>query len=73
MPKRQAMLEVVAARPGISLNELARELRVSTSSVIWHYEVLHSLSLLSTEREGIHRRYFLGPLARQWLRRRRHR
>lgn len=71
VPRRQAMLEIVAARPGIYLNELARELGVSNSGVIWHYEVLHSLSLLTTQRQGIHRCYYLGPRASQWLRRRR--
>ena len=71
MPRRQAMLEIVAARPGISLNELARELGISTSGILWHYEVLHTLSLLTTERQGAHRCYFLGPRAGQWLLRRR--
>lgn len=66
-PRRQAILELVAARPGICLNELARELGVSNSSVIWHYEVLHSLSLLNTRREGTRRCYFLGHRATEWL------
>lgn len=73
MPRRQDLLDAVAARPGICLNELARELGVSTSSVIWHYEVMHSLSLITTERQGVHRRYFLGPSAGLWLRKRRRR
>ena len=68
LPRRQAMLEVVAARPGICLNELARELGVSTSGIIWHYEVLHALSLLTTQRQGVRRCYYLGPRAGQWLR-----
>ncbi|HJQ92906.1 MAG TPA: winged helix-turn-helix domain-containing protein [Candidatus Thermoplasmatota archaeon] len=71
LPRRQAILELVAARPGICLNELSRELRVSNSSVIWHYEVLASLGLLTTQRQGAHRCYFLGPRAKEWLRLRR--
>lgn len=67
MPRRQAILNLVAARPGICLNELAREVGVSNSSVLWHYEVLHSLSLLTTRREGTRRCYFLGPRAAEWL------
>ena len=70
LPRRRAMLEVVAERPGICLNELARELGVSNSGVLWHYEVLHALGLLTTQRQGVHRCYYLGPRAGQWLRRR---
>ncbi|MFA5943533.1 MAG: hypothetical protein WC876_03600 [Candidatus Thermoplasmatota archaeon] len=67
-PRRQALLELVAARPGICLSDLAGELGVSTSSIEWHYQVLHSLSMLEARREGIHRCFFLGSRAARWLR-----
>ncbi len=67
-PGRQALLKVVAARPGVCLKDLADELGMSMSSISWHHQMLDSIGLLESRRDGTHRRFFLGPLANQWLR-----
>lgn len=58
-PLRDDILEVVERSPGISASELGRRLECGWGTLVYHLTVLERMQLLSSAREGRHKRFFV--------------
>lgn len=58
-PIRDDILQVVADQPGISASELGRRLECGWGTLVYHLTVLERLQLVSSTREGRHKRFFV--------------
>jgi predicted transcriptional regulator len=58
-PLRDDILEVVQTSPGISASELGRRLNCGWGTLVYHLTVLERMQLLSSAREGRHKRFFV--------------
>ena len=58
-PLRDDILEVVQQQPGISASELGRRLECGWGTLVYHLTVLERMQLLSSAREGRHKRFFV--------------
>lgn len=56
---RDDILHVVGAQPGISASELGRRLECGWGTLVYHLTVLERMKLLSSAREGRHKRFFV--------------
>lgn len=59
-PTRRAVLGLVAARPGITLTQLAGHLGCRPSTILWHAGKLEAAGLLRSERVGPARVHYLA-------------
>lgn len=55
---RERIFQTVRARPGIAATDLARTVGVSWGTTIYHLDVLEQNRMVTSLREGRHRRYF---------------
>lgn len=58
-PLRDDILEAVDSSPGISASELGRRLSCGWGTLVYHLTVLERMQLISSAREGRHRRFFV--------------
>ncbi len=58
-PLRDDILEAVESSPGISASELGRRLACGWGTLVYHLTVLERMQLLSSAREGRHKRFFV--------------
>lgn len=58
-PLRDDILEVVGGEPGISASELGRRLNCGWGTLVYHLTVLERMQLISSAREGRHKRFFV--------------
>lgn len=58
-PLRDDILEVVDGQPGISASELGRRLECGWGTLVYHLTVLERMQLISSAREGRHKRFFV--------------
>lgn len=58
-PLRDDILQVVEQAPGISASDLSRRLACGWGTLVYHLTVLERMQLLSSTREGRHRRFFV--------------
>lgn len=58
-PIRDDILQVVGDQPGISASELGRRLECGWGTLVYHLTVLERLQLVSSTREGRHKRFFV--------------
>lgn len=58
-PLRDDILDVVDREPGISASELGRRLSCGWGTLVYHLTVLERMQLLSSAREGRHKRFFV--------------
>lgn len=58
-PLRDDILEAVQTEPGISASELGRRLSCGWGTLVYHLTVLERMQLLSSQREGRHKRFFV--------------
>lgn len=57
---RERIFETIRARPGIAATDLARAANVAWGTTIYHLDVLEQTRMVTSVREGRHRRYFLN-------------
>lgn len=57
---REQIFHAIRATPGIAATDLARAAQVSWGTTIYHLEVLEQTRMVTSVREGRHRRYFLN-------------
>jgi DNA-binding transcriptional ArsR family regulator len=57
-PLRDDILHVVQTTPGISASELGRRLECGWGTLVYHITVLERMGLVSSAREGRHKRFF---------------
>ena len=57
-PLRDDILQVVQDQPGISASELGRRLDCGWGTLVYHLTVLERMQLVSSAREGRHKRFF---------------
>lgn len=55
---RERIFNAIKTQPGVSASDLAREAGVSWGTTIYHLEVLEQNKMVSSIRNGRHRRYF---------------
>lgn len=55
---REAIFQAIRAAPGISASDLAKKVGVSWGTTIYHLDVLEQNRMVTSLREGRHRRYF---------------
>jgi len=55
---RGRILGGIETQPGISFNELRRNLKLPNGTAVYHLEVLERERLIKSERDGIYRRFF---------------
>lgn len=60
---REQIFQAIRATPGIAATDLARAAQVSWGTTIYHLEVLEQTRMVTSVREGRHRRYFLNGAA----------
>jgi DNA-binding transcriptional ArsR family regulator len=58
-PLRDDILDVVQRSPGISASELGRRLECGWGTLVYHLTVLERMQLISSAREGRHKRFFV--------------
>lgn len=58
-PLRDDILGVVEQTPGISASELGRRMSCGWGTLVYHLTVLERMSLVSSAREGRHKRFFV--------------
>lgn len=58
-PLRDDILVVVQGSPGISASELGRRLECGWGTLVYHLTVLERMQLISSAREGRHKRFFV--------------
>lgn len=56
---RDDILHVVGQQPGISASELGRHLECGWGTLVYHLTVLERMRLISSAREGRHKRFFV--------------
>lgn len=57
---RERMFATIRERPGIAATDLARAMNVAWGTTIYHLDVLEQTRMVTSVREGRHRRYFLN-------------
>jgi DNA-binding transcriptional ArsR family regulator len=57
-PLRDDILQTVQQQPGISASELGRRLACGWGTLVYHLTVLERMKLVSSAREGRHKRFF---------------
>ncbi|HEX2022886.1 MAG TPA: helix-turn-helix domain-containing protein [Candidatus Thermoplasmatota archaeon] len=57
---RERIFAAIRDRPGIAATDLAREASVAWGTTIYHLDVLEQTQMVTSIREGRHRRYFLN-------------
>lgn len=57
---RERIFEAIRTTPGIAATDLARHANVAWGTTIYHLDVLEQTSMVTSIREGRHRRYFLN-------------
>ena len=60
---RERMFATIREHPGIAATDLARAMNVAWGTTIYHLEVLEQTRMVTSVREGRHRRYFLNGQA----------
>lgn len=58
-PLRDDIVDVVNSEPGISASELGRRLTCGWGTLVYHLTVLEKMQLISSHREGRHKRFFV--------------
>jgi DNA-binding transcriptional ArsR family regulator len=70
-PTRQGLLDVLAARGGVTATEAAQDLPVSRQAIVKHLALLHRAGLVEAQRCGRDVRYTVQPAplesAATWL------
>lgn len=64
---RRRIMDVLKARPGIGVGELAQEFDVTRIAVMNHLAVLETANLVVSEKEGRVRRLYLNPAPIQMI------
>ena len=64
---RRRIMDVLRARPGIGVGELAQEFDVTRIAVMNHIAVLEGAGLVVSEKDGRVRRLFLNPAPLQMI------
>ncbi len=64
---RRRIMDVLRARPGIGVGELAQEFDVTRIAVMNHIAVLEDAGLVVSEKDGRVRRLFLNPAPLQMI------
>jgi DNA-binding transcriptional ArsR family regulator len=64
---RRRILDVLKARPGITVGELAAEFPMSRIAVMKHLRVLEEADLVTSRKEGRTRRLHLNPVPIQFV------
>ena len=61
-PTRRRILDLVKAKPGRNVNELAANFEMSRIGVLKHLKVLEDAELVLSERDGRNRRLYLNAV-----------
>ncbi len=59
---RRRMLDIVKARPGCNVNDVAMRFAMTRIGVMKHLAVLEEAKLIRSERDGRSRRLYLNPV-----------
>ena len=66
-PSRRRMLDLVKAQPGISVGELAESFSFTRYGVMKHLRILADAALVTSERDGKHRRLYINVIPIQTI------